>query len=438
MMRLGAALAMIFAAVAMTTAPLGRAALAQPDPHKKAGPPAAPRAVAPRPAAPHPAIARPAAPHPAIARPAPAIRPHPPAVARQAAPAVRQIPRHPAAVPHRMARPSQPAPHAVPIRRATPSNLAAQRLQQSQQRQSRVPGGGQAVRQIPRQQQATQQQATQQRLQQLRSRQGRLSRHERRELRGLQRMQPATQNVQINQQRMQDLQQRAQNHRLSRSQRLELRQLQRAQRLQPATPQTAARPDPGRPARAARISPQQAASGRFASSYFAPDQGRRRGEQRAARMAAHAAWRLGLAAAYVPWRGPVYWPYAYNDIFYYAFWPDAYDQGYWAYAYDDFFDGIFFPYGAPHVETEYAGPYGTIRETTGTVARAVRRRDASPAASARSAPISPTVRHSLAVRAHRESAAAQRPAEKPSAEGQAGCGRRRRDSSRTPVPTPCR
>jgi hypothetical protein len=72
----------------------------------------------------------------------------------------------------------------------------------------------------------------------------------------------------------------------------------------------------------------------------------------------------------VPWYGPVYWPYAYNDIFYYTFWPDAYDLGYWAYAYDDFFDGIFFPYGAPHVEYAYAGPYDgpTGRTTTGTAA----------------------------------------------------------------------
>ena len=52
----------------------------------------------------------------------------------------------------------------------------------------------------------------------------------------------------------------------------------------------------------------------------------------------------------MPWRGPVYWPYAYNDVFYYTFWPDAYDPGYWAYAYDDLFDGIFFPDGAPYVD----------------------------------------------------------------------------------------
>ncbi|MEX2033783.1 MAG: Spy/CpxP family protein refolding chaperone [Xanthobacteraceae bacterium] len=105
--------------------------------------------------------------------------------------------------------------------------------------------------------------------------------------------------------------------------------------------------------------------GRFAARFRAnaaadPDARRAR---RAARLAARAAWRLGLLAAYVPWQGPVYWPYAYNDIFYYTFWPDAYDPGYWAYAYDDFFDGIFFPYGAPYIEYAYQGPYG---ESTGS------------------------------------------------------------------------
>jgi hypothetical protein len=43
----------------------------------------------------------------------------------------------------------------------------------------------------------------------------------------------------------------------------------------------------------------------------------------------------------VPWHGPVFWPYAYSDVFDYAFWPSGYDDGYFAYAYDDFFDGVF-------------------------------------------------------------------------------------------------
>ena len=70
----------------------------------------------------------------------------------------------------------------------------------------------------------------------------------------------------------------------------------------------------------------------------------------------------------MPWRGPVYWPYAYNDMFYYTFWPDAYDPGYWAYAYDDMFDGVFFPDGAPYVEYAAEGPYAGPdgRVTTGS------------------------------------------------------------------------
>jgi hypothetical protein len=122
------------------------------------------------------------------------------------------------------------------------------------------------------------------------------------------------------------------------------------------------------------VTRQQAAQGRFASQFRAHANNRaaRRSARRAARLAARSAWQLGLLAAYVPWNGPVYWPYAYNDIFYYTFWPDAYDPGYWAYAYDDFFDGIFFPYGAPYVEYayDYQGPYyegPDGRATTGSV-----------------------------------------------------------------------
>ena len=92
----------------------------------------------------------------------------------------------------------------------------------------------------------------------------------------------------------------------------------------------------------------------------------RRGARRG--LAARTAWQLGLLAPYVPWRGPVYWPYAYNDMFYYTFWPDAYDPGYWAYAYDDMFDGVFFPDGAPYAEYAAEGPYAGPdgRVTTGS------------------------------------------------------------------------
>ena len=52
----------------------------------------------------------------------------------------------------------------------------------------------------------------------------------------------------------------------------------------------------------------------------------------------------------------MFWPYAYTDMFYYAFWPGAYDEGYWAYAYDDFLDGAYWAYGNPYAAYAYAGP----------------------------------------------------------------------------------
>jgi hypothetical protein len=50
----------------------------------------------------------------------------------------------------------------------------------------------------------------------------------------------------------------------------------------------------------------------------------------------------------VPWLGPVFWPYAYSDIFEYTFWPYAYEPGYWAYAYDDFVDTVFWGAESPY------------------------------------------------------------------------------------------
>ena len=50
----------------------------------------------------------------------------------------------------------------------------------------------------------------------------------------------------------------------------------------------------------------------------------------------------------------MFWPYAYSDIFDYAFWPYGYDDGYWAYAYDDFFDGVFWGEAGPPADYAYA------------------------------------------------------------------------------------
>jgi hypothetical protein len=55
------------------------------------------------------------------------------------------------------------------------------------------------------------------------------------------------------------------------------------------------------------------------------------------------------------WIGPLFWPYAYGDFFYYALWPDeyAYYDPFWYYGYDDIYEGIFSPYNY----TEYVqGP----------------------------------------------------------------------------------
>jgi LTXXQ motif family protein len=52
-------------------------------------------------------------------------------------------------------------------------------------------------------------------------------------------------------------------------------------------------------------------------------------------------WRGGLV---IGWFGPLFWPYAYYDLFDYVYWPYAYDD-FWPYAYDDVYYGIYGNYG---------------------------------------------------------------------------------------------
>jgi hypothetical protein len=84
-----------------------------------------------------------------------------------------------------------------------------------------------------------------------------------------------------------------------------------------------------------------------------------RREARLERVAARHAWRKGKRAAFVAWFGPVFYPYAYSDIFEYTFWPYAYDDAYWAYVYDDFIDGVFWGYGNPYVAYDSGPPSAT-------------------------------------------------------------------------------
>lgn len=45
------------------------------------------------------------------------------------------------------------------------------------------------------------------------------------------------------------------------------------------------------------------------------------------------------------WVGPVFWPFAFYDIYDYAFWGAPYDDGFWGYGYPDLYAGMFGPYG---------------------------------------------------------------------------------------------
>ena len=72
-----------------------------------------------------------------------------------------------------------------------------------------------------------------------------------------------------------------------------------------------------------------------AASHFAAEQAYRHGAY---------GWQ-GYHRGYVGWGGPVFWPYAYDDEFDYAFSPyGPYNGLFWSYGYDDLFAGILLPY----------------------------------------------------------------------------------------------
>jgi len=103
------------------------------------------------------------------------------------------------------------------------------------------------------------------------------------------------------------------------------------------------------------VTAQTARNGRFASRFAQANASGRSHWSHGAQYA----WRHGWRAGFVPWYGPVFWPYAYSDIFDYAFWPGGYDDGYWDYAYDDFVDGLFWGEQGPPAEYVYAEPSGS-------------------------------------------------------------------------------
>ena len=54
-------------------------------------------------------------------------------------------------------------------------------------------------------------------------------------------------------------------------------------------------------------------------------------------------WRLHRHGG-VGWAGPLFWPFAYRDIYDYALWGYGYDEPFWDYGYADIYAGIFSPY----------------------------------------------------------------------------------------------
>jgi hypothetical protein len=62
---------------------------------------------------------------------------------------------------------------------------------------------------------------------------------------------------------------------------------------------------------------------------------------------------------YVGWGGSVFWPYAYDDLFDYAYWPYGDDEDlFWSYGYDDLFAGILLPYAYAGLDGGYAAAPG--------------------------------------------------------------------------------
>lgn len=265
--------------------------------------------------------------------------------------------------PPRVAAPPRAAPQRPQIvRPTTPAapNRAQRIEQQRQQRQNAMPAGRQpaagTAAAITRQQQLQERRAQQQedRAERLRQRQ------ENRALRAL----PPAQRAQRRQELQQQRAERAQQRQQQRQERLQQRQNVLQQTREPR--QRAATRRNGAP----RVNAQAIRQGRFAAAAItranADSRADRRAawqQARAARLIARQAWRRGHRATFVAWVGPIYWPYAYSDLFDYTFFPYAYEDDYWAYAYDDLFDGVFWADGGPY--TAYAAaPSG--RSATGS------------------------------------------------------------------------
>ncbi|MCP3471276.1 Spy/CpxP family protein refolding chaperone [Bradyrhizobium sp. CCGUVB1N3] len=170
-------------------------------------------------------------------------------------------------------------------------------------------------------------------------------------------------------QRAQERMLQTQNRLLQREQGMQQRDQARLQRLGP---------EPAAAGRAAAV--QAAERGRFAQRFReqATAQSQAALITRQSGWAPRQAWRHRHPAVFVAWLGPVFWPYAYSDIFDYTFWSYAYEPGYWAYAYDDFVDTVF--WGGDGAYSAYASTNPYDYPQTGGSYRARRGTSASPQA----------------------------------------------------------
>ena len=59
------------------------------------------------------------------------------------------------------------------------------------------------------------------------------------------------------------------------------------------------------------------------------------------------------------WVGPLFWPFAYFDVYDYAMWGYGYDQAFWGYGYGDIYAGLFAPYGYDDLAGYYPPQYAS-------------------------------------------------------------------------------
>jgi hypothetical protein len=67
------------------------------------------------------------------------------------------------------------------------------------------------------------------------------------------------------------------------------------------------------------------------------------------------------------WVGPLFWPFAYLDIYDYAIWGNGFGAPFWGYGYDDIYAGMFAPYGYDDL-TGYLPPRASAAPGTPSVA----------------------------------------------------------------------